>query len=84
MCVPVITSRSNDQEDTSSPVVGPQFLRDQQLITPKETGPGFRKISPHNKTKTEMTTNLAVVGIFSRVQQQLACLKERGSSRLEP
>ena len=77
-------SRSNDREDTMSAIEGPLFLTERQLITPKETGPGIMEISLHNKNKTEKPVNLEVVGKFFTLWQQLACLKERGSSRLEP
>ena len=64
ICVSVMTSRSTNREDTMSAIVGPLFLKDQQLITAKETGLRFMKISQHNKTKTEMPLDLVVEGKF--------------------
>ena len=54
MCVSVITSRSNDPEDTLLTIV-----TGRQLITPKETGPGIGEISELNKSKTKIPLNLA-------------------------
>ena len=64
------------QEDTMSAIVGPLFLTDRQLITPKDTGPEFSEISPHNKSKTEMPLNLVAVGKFFHIMA-IAYLPER-------
>ena len=60
-----------------SKILGPLFLTDQQLMTPKETGSGFSEISLNNKSKTELLLNLAVVGIYIIHISATTCLSEK-------
>ena len=85
MYVSVITSKFSDRENTELLILGPLFLTEQQLMTPKETGPRFRETSPHT-TKVEQRSplNWVAVGLCFTLWQQLVPLKEQGCNRLEP
>ena len=59
MCVSVITSWSNDREDTVLAIMGPLFLTERQLIIPKRQGLDLRKYPHTMKEKNKQVTAFA-------------------------